>query len=109
MDKPDRIPCAVPFCNRTAERRETDGPRTEFLCGPHYQLSDKELRRLGRLALTRANHELNALHETEQRVADGSIEDLRPQARRVLRFFRRSNRFFQRIKKQSIERAAGIQ
>lgn len=41
----DRTPCLVPFCRRTASAAFMRGPG-EFLCGNHYPLVDKRLRRL---------------------------------------------------------------
>jgi hypothetical protein len=48
----ERIPCAVPFCRRTASR-EKHPHATEIICWKHYRLSRKRLRRLYRLAQRR--------------------------------------------------------
>lgn len=39
---PDRIPCVVPGCGRTAKREDRD---REIICGPHYRLVPRWMRR----------------------------------------------------------------
>lgn len=41
----DRTPCYVPGCRRTASATFMAG-HSEFLCGKHYQLVDRRVRRL---------------------------------------------------------------
>lgn len=48
-----RIRCVVPFCRRTAGQRKHWRPitaDTQWLCGDHWRLVDKRLRRLVRKA-----------------------------------------------------------
>lgn len=45
MLKPGRIPCLVPFCRRTGKRNPDDAESVELICGPHWRLADKWLRR----------------------------------------------------------------
>lgn len=41
---PDRIPCCIPFCRRTAAR--TKFPKsTEYICGIHWRAADSDKRR----------------------------------------------------------------
>ena len=48
--KPGRIPCLVPFCRRTGKREPGHSEDVELLCGKHWRLADKWLRRrFGRL------------------------------------------------------------
>jgi len=41
--KPDRIPCCVIGCGRTASK-EWAGNNTEIICGPHWRMVNKHLR-----------------------------------------------------------------
>ncbi|WOF74187.1 hypothetical protein QMT40_001834 [Parvibaculaceae bacterium PLY_AMNH_Bact1] len=105
MTKPDRIPCVVPFCGRTAKRLPDDGPDTEIICGKHYRLADKRLRKAASLARRRGNRfyeKYKAAHETKQfEVADELFHQCR-------RYARIHMWLWSRIKKQAIEAAAGI-
>lgn len=49
-DRPDRIPCSVPFCRRTAPKKKFPEPGTEIICGKHWRLADVRARRLYSLA-----------------------------------------------------------
>lgn len=42
--KPGRIPCSVPFCGRTASR-ERFPDASEIICGKHWRMADKKVRR----------------------------------------------------------------
>jgi len=48
----ERINCLVPFCRRTAAREKYPAA-TQIICGKHYRLADKRLRRLYRLCVRR--------------------------------------------------------
>lgn len=52
----DRIPCAVPFCRRTAARDKHPNA-TEIICGKHWRLARKRRRRLFTLACRRWERE----------------------------------------------------
>lgn len=52
---PDRIPCAVPFCRRTAAR-EKHPHATWIICGKHWRLASKRKRRLYGLMCRRYDH-----------------------------------------------------
>jgi hypothetical protein len=44
----ERLRCLVPFCRRTRGDRKGDpiGPGDEWVCGPHWSVTDRALRRL---------------------------------------------------------------
>lgn len=79
-----RVCCVVPGCMRTAPYGAHDHA-SEVLCGPHYRLADQHLRRLRSRIKRRARH----YGLTQARaLADWAL--------------------WNRIKRQSIERAMGI-
>lgn len=79
--KPGRIACCVPFCRRTTGRTEF----SEWLCGDHWRLIDKRRRQVyGRYM------------RQWRRYSHGKIV---PQA---------VDRIWNRLKREAIERAAGI-
>lgn len=86
--KSNRIPCCVPFCRRTIA---TSPGYREFLCGPHLRLARPALRR--RRALFRRRYKRAVLQ------ADFPA---------ALRAFRGENAIWDAIKKEAIERSAGI-
>lgn len=105
MTKPDRIPCVVPFCRRTAKRLPDDGPDAEIICGKHYRLADQRLRKAASLARRRGKRfyeKYKAAHET------GQIEVADELYLQCERHYRIHNRLWRRIKSQAIEAAAGI-
>lgn len=77
---PDRHPCLVPYCRRTCK----PGDFREWICGKHWPLVDKHLKR------RRAR-----LRRMWKRRQDPRIEAL-------------DARVWERCKAQAIERAAGI-
>lgn len=81
--KPDRIPCEVPFCGRTAKASEfPEG--TRIVCGKHWRLGDARPRRL-----------YSAASRKLKKTGDERYRDLK-------------HRAWERVRKQAIERAAGI-
>jgi len=83
----DRIPCCVPFCRRTAARR--DFPFAgEILCGKHYRLASKVLRR-----------RRSRLKRIGKRALDAST---------WARIDRLDAILWRQIKSQAIERAFGV-
>lgn len=73
-----RLPCAVPYCRRGSTRFP---PGWEFLCGIHWRLVDKALKRLRTKA---------------RRKREGA------------RYNRLEALIWRKMKRQAIERAAGI-
>ena len=83
----DRIPCLVPFCRRSAPL-ERFSLSEEIMCGAHWRLVDRSLRRRDarlRRLLRRARNE--------------AVED---------RVYDLLSRVWSRARRQAIERAAGI-
>ena len=85
----DRIPCVVPFCRRTAASDQCSGSG-EMICGLHWRLADRSLRR--RYARWRRRYD---------RVDDDG-------GRMSERIYGLLDRMWKRAKRQAIERAAGI-
>lgn len=79
-----RVPCCVPFCRRTY--RDDDGSCVEAICGKHFRLADKNLR----IKLTKCRRQV--------RTGKRSLE----RGRKL------DDYLWGKIKKQAIERAAGI-
>lgn len=46
----DAVDCVVPHCHRWCHKRRRDRLVSEFMCGQHWVLTDKRLRRLFRKA-----------------------------------------------------------
>ena len=88
MNSSDRIPCCVPFCGRTLSRKRFPWAH-EVICGPHYRGASKILR----LRHARLRRKLNRLTTLDK--AYGRLVDL-------------DWRLWERIKRQAIERAAGV-
>lgn len=84
----DRIPCCIPFCKRTGSRAKFPNC-SEFMCGKHYQLGSRTLRR------RRAKLRRRMLRT-------------RGDTRDAQRLSALDWRLWDRIKAQAIERAAGI-
>lgn len=105
VQKPDRIPCCVPFCNRTGKRLPDDTDETVIICGDHYRLADKKVRRTATLALRRLNA---AEKKFNAHQAAGRFDKAREQATLCDRHYKAHCRLFDRIKAQAIERAMGI-
>lgn len=82
--KPGRIPCEVPFCRRTAKREPQDEPDTRIICGGHWRFGDARPRRV----YSRARRKY-------KRTGD-------PRYRAIM------NRCWERVRKQAIERSAGV-
>jgi len=105
MTNPDRIPCVVPFCRRTAKRLPEDTDDVEIICGKHYRLADARLRRNKTLALRRANRAYEkclSLKKTDP------FADLMVEQGKYRRLYWLHNRIWDLIKIQAIERAVGI-
>jgi hypothetical protein len=83
---PDRLPCLVPFCRRTRKREQF----REWLCGKHWALVDRQLRR--RFARSR-------------RLWNKAVRLNRAEAMRAID--RMARRLWDEIKAQAIERAMG--
>lgn len=81
----DRVSCCAPFCNRTVRRDKLAYGASEWICQTHYRLVDIKLKRQ-RSALRRRNIKRK---EWE-------------------RYVKTDDRMWLRIKRQAIERAAGI-
>lgn len=96
-----RLSCCVPFCRRT--RRMEDGmkPETEWICGKHWPLVSKTLRRRDSKLLRRYVRKFGRNDFWQYQA--GSPE--RIEAVRLARLLEKS---WQRCKAQAIERAAGI-
>lgn len=90
-DRFPRIPCLVPFCSCGATCYP---PGYEIICPKHYRLVDRALK----AARRRARAELRRRGEWEPG-ADGG--PLTARARRL------ENRFWNKMKRQAITRAAG--
>ena len=80
----DRIRCIVPFCRRTAPRAGRFAGDDEFICGKHWLLVDRRLKRLYRRVRARAR----------------CLNDFRS--------MRATARVWWRCKRQAIERAGGL-
>lgn len=83
--KPDRIPCEVPFCRRTASVKNFPEPGTRIICGKHFRLGDARLLRIYRKARRRVRRDPND---------DAAV--------------RIAGRMWDKIREQAIERAAGL-
>lgn len=81
-----RIACCVPFCRRGT----TLWPSGEFMCGKHYRLADKELRR-------RRSKVIRRLRLAGEMDGDTYKTD---------RAWRIDTKLWNKIKGQAIERAA---
>ena len=85
----ERIPCCVPFCNRTAARlRYPDAE--EIICGKHYRLASAVLRR-----------RLTKVRRLSRRIRAGDEGKLRQS-------WHLDNELWRRIKRQAIELAVGL-
>ncbi len=84
MTQPDRIPCVVPFCNRTRK----PWPVCEWICGNHWRLISSTSKRV-----------LFRLHRRMRKA--GTVQEL-------VCLRKREGRIWNTIKKQAIEAAAGI-
>lgn len=87
MTAPDRIPCCVPFCKRTASRAKFP-EAAEIICGKHYRLASPVLRQ-----------RLSKLRRRAARYSD---------IRKIKRAEILDAWLWERIKRQAIERAVGI-
>ena len=105
MTRPDRIPCVVPFCRRTATRDREDTDDVEIICGKHYRLADAKLRWHKTLALRRANR---AYEKCRSLKRTDPFTDLRIEEGKCRHLYWLHNRLWKRIKIQAIERAVGI-
>lgn len=92
----ERIPCCVPFCRRTFK---DDGRAGEIMCGKHYRLADQRYRRLWTRLVRAWRRDPRQFWE----MPPGSRERLRK-----LKIERLFDKLWVRIKRQAIERAAGI-
>lgn len=41
---PDRIPCEVPGCGRTAHRKPEYGSDIQIICGPHWRMAPRYMK-----------------------------------------------------------------
>jgi hypothetical protein len=109
----DRIPCCVPFCRRT---RRNDGRFSEWICGAHWRLVDKKLKRLKKQssdAFRRADDECEAINREGYEfalvhnggVAEEIIARLGAAMARRRRKLRQAWRLWERCKREAIERA----
>lgn len=108
-----RIACCVPFCRRGSRKFP---PGTEIICGKHWRLVDRALKRFRTRALKRLGqlHEAAAEIEAAQAaLASGGPEDAvwwavdrRVKYGRRYRLVERAT--WRRMKRQAIERAGGI-
>jgi hypothetical protein len=81
----DRIPCEVPFCRRTASKEKFPGEGVRIICGRCWRLGDQRPRRAYRAAMRKLKR--FGSNDRWERIAHNSWE---------------------RIRRQAIERAAGI-
>lgn len=84
---PGRIPCEVPFCRRTA-RADKYEPGVRIICGKHWRLADRSLRR-----------RWSRLKRLLKRGVTSRVEQ---------RLIYLCNRLWERALKQAIERAMGV-
>ncbi len=89
-----RVACCVPFCRRGSTRWP---PPYELLCGDHYRLADKSLRR-ARMSVRRR---LVKLGEWEVGSDGSNGHAVSARARRL------DELFWAKIKRQAITRAGG--
>lgn len=83
-----RLPCCVPFCRRSTARTEF----SEWLCGDHWRLVDRRRRRVYGRYMRQWRR-----YGPEARVhIDGRV------------FRAAADRIWRRLKREAIERAAGI-
>lgn len=94
----DRISCCVPFCRRTCRN---DEGYVEHLCGKHWRLADKHLRRRRGKIERRYRRRFGNTGFWEYPA--GSSERIE-----AVRLWRLLDRLWERCKKQAIERAVGI-
>ncbi len=92
--KPDRTPCCVPFCKRTAKKSESD----EVICGAHGRLIDKDLKAKWR----NLSREVDNAMQRPPEAYDGT------ERLRVVADFRRCEELWGQMKRQAIERAVGV-
>jgi hypothetical protein len=109
----DRLPCCVPFCRRTTR---DDGRFSEWICGAHWRLVDKELRRLksrAGAAIRKAEAEIESINREGYEFAlahDGGVAEeiiarLGAAMARRRRKLRQAWHLWERCKRQAIERA----
>ena len=91
--KPDRTPCCVPFCKRTAKKSESD----EVICGAHGRLIDKDLKAKWRNLSREAD---NAMQRPPEDYGDAERQ-------RILADFARCEALWGEMKRQAIEPAVG--
>lgn len=97
MTNPDRTPCVVPHCRRTAKNPDRD-PDHEVICGNHWKPINGSLRRHYR-----------KLYRRYQRLSEISPEHLSEEkAAALMRDAVRLDLMWKQLKKQAIERAMGI-
>jgi hypothetical protein len=110
-----RLPCCVPFCRRTIG---AEGTFSEWICGRHWRLVDKDLRRLksrAGAAVRKAEAEIEAINREGYEFAlahDGGVAEkivagLGVAMDRRRRKLRQAYRLWERCKRQAIERALG--
>lgn len=105
MTQPDRIPCVVPYCGRTGKRLPTDTTDTEFLCPNHSKLVDRRLRR----TFHKAKKVATLVYETWEADCLAAPDKAHAEAERLAhKTEARAQLFWDRMKKQAIERAVGI-
>ena len=96
-----RICCCIPFCRRTRKPWEGMNETSEWICGKHWPLVSKTLRRRDSLFLRRYKKRFGT--NSFWCYPAGSPD--RIEAARLARLCEMS---WERCKKQAIERAAGI-
>lgn len=84
MTKPDRIPCVVPYCNRTREAAEV----SEWICGEHW----RGVSRLKKATMRRLRKRIPLTQDPQRRVRLEHHADL----------------LWDRMKSEAIEAAVGI-
>lgn len=98
--KPGRIPCCVPFCRRTADAAKM-APHNEMICQKHWKLVPAETKARYRHVRRRATKIWKAVYRSSK---------IQQPGREALynRSVRDITATWERIKREAIERAAGI-
>lgn len=94
MSTTKRLLCCVPFCRRT---RADDGDFVEWMCGDHYRLVDRRLKTLR-----------SRIRRRCEKIVRGADYRRGWVHLRVTRAHHTDNLLWDRMKRQAIERAAGI-
>jgi hypothetical protein len=96
----DRIPCCVPFCGRTADRAKQRGA-TQIICQKHWKMVPAETKARYRHVRRRARKIWRAVYVSTKLQQPGRDA-------LIMRANAECDRVWERIKREAIERAAGL-